>query len=235
MLLDIFTADNKIFAILSFLIAFPALLFSLSIHEYAHGLAAYKQGDGFAKLSGRLTLNPFKHIDPIGTLAMLLIGFGWAKPVPVVPNNFKNGKKSMLIVSFAGVIANLILATFSFFLLFFFQYIITPNILWFQASETGVLVYFVIYYVFYYLIILNINLAVFNLMPIPPLDGYKIFKEFFIGRINYNFFSNIERYSTYVLLAFLLVGNRIGIIPAISGFIFELMYKVMELIFIAFI
>lgn len=235
MLLDILTSDNKMLAILSVLIALPALLFSLSIHEYAHGFAAYKQGDNFAKLSGRLTLNPFKHIDPIGTLAMLLVGFGWAKPVPIVPNNFRNGRKSMLLVSFAGIIANLLLAVIAFFLLFFFQYIIAPDVMWFTSSEAGYMVYLLVYYILYYLIVLNINLAVFNLMPIPPLDGYKIFKELFIGKINYNFFSNMERYSTYILIAFLIIGNRIGLISVISDFIFGLMQKVMELIFIAFI
>lgn len=235
MLLDILTSGDKMLAMLSVLIAFPALLFSLSIHEYAHGLAAYKQGDGFAKLSGRLTLNPFKHLDPIGTLAMLFIGFGWAKPVPVVPGNFRNGRKSMLIVSFAGIIANLLFAVIAFFFLFFFQYIIAPDVMWFMSTETGSMVYLVIYYILYYLVVLNINLAVFNLMPIPPLDGYKIFKEIFIGKINYSFFSNMERYSTYILIAFLIVSDRIGLISMISGFVFDLMQKVMELIFIAFI
>ena len=110
MLLDVLFSDNVMLSLLSVLIALPALLFSLSAHEYAHGFAAYKQGDGFAKSAGRLTLNPFKHIDPIGTLMMLLVGFGWAKPVPIVPGNFRNGRKIMFIVSLAGILTNLILA-----------------------------------------------------------------------------------------------------------------------------
>ena len=175
MLLELFNTDNVWVALLSIVIAFPALLFSLSLHEYAHGYAAYTQGDGYAKAAGRLSLNPFKHLDPIGTLAMLLVGFGWAKPVPVIPSNFKNGRKSMLIVAFAGIFANLVFATISYFLLYFFQYVIAPNVLWFYSTEAGTMAYTVIYLIFYYLVGLNISLAVFNLMPIPPLDGYNIF------------------------------------------------------------
>lgn len=235
MLLDIFTADNIWLALLSVIIAFPALLFSLSLHEFAHGYAAYTQGDTYAKSTGRLTLNPFKHLDPIGTLAMLLVGFGWAKPVPVVPSNFRNGRKSMLIVAFAGIFANLVLATVAYFFMYFFQYIISDKIIWFYTSDTGFMCYTIIYMILYYLVVLNISLAVFNLMPIPPLDGYNIFKELFIGRINYRFFASVERYSTYILIAFLVLGDRIGIISSISEFIFDLLKKVMDLIFIAFI
>lgn len=235
MLIDIFTAENIWLAFLSVLIAFPALLFSLSLHEFAHGYAAYTQGDSYAKSTGRLTLNPFKHLDPIGTLAMLIVGFGWAKPVPVVPSNFRNGRKSMLIVAFAGIFANLVLATIAYFLMYFFQYIIADKVAWFFASDTGFMCYTVIYLILYSLVNLNIALAVFNLMPIPPLDGYNIFKELFIGRIHYRFFVNVERYSTFILVAFLVLGDRIGIISSISGFIIGLMTKVMDLIFIAFI
>lgn len=234
MLLDLFRSNNIMLDILSILVAFPALLFSLSIHEFAHGFAAYKQGDGFAKSTGRLTLNPFKHLDPVGTLMMLLVGFGWAKPVPIVPGNFKNGRKSMFIVSFAGVFANLLLAVLASFLLYFFIYIIGPNVTFFE-TETGVKIYFVVYMIFMYLVSINLNLAVFNLIPIPPLDGYKIFKEIFIGKISYNFFLKIERYATMILLIFLLLSNRIGIIGGVSNFLFSLIERVMDLIFIAFV
>ncbi len=234
MLLDILFSNNILLSLLSLIIVFPALLFSLSAHEYAHGFAAYKQGDGFAKSTGRLTLNPLAHIDPVGTLMMLLVGFGWAKPVPIVPSNFRNGRKSMLIVSFAGVFANLILATVSMFLLYFLQVIVFSQVNFFY-TELGLKIWIVIYDILYYLIIVNLNLAVFNLIPIPPLDGYKIFKEFFIGKVSYNFFMNMERYATIILLVFLVVSNRVGIIKGVSGFLFSLMSKVMDLIFIAFI
>ncbi len=234
MLLDILFSDNIWLSLLSLIIVFPALLFSLSAHEFAHGFAAYKQGDGFAKSTGRLTLNPLKHLDPIGTLMMLLVGFGWAKPVPIVPSNFRNGRKSMLIVSFAGVFTNLILATVSMFLLYFFQFIIFSRIDFFY-TEMGIAIWDVVYYILYFLVFINLNLAVFNLVPIPPLDGYKIFKEFFGGRLGYNFFMNVERHSTIILLIFLVISNRLDIISGVSGFLFGLMQKVMNLIFTAFI
>ena len=233
MLLDILFSDNIWLSLLSLIIVFPALLFSLSAHEFAHGFAAYKQGDNFAKNTGRLTLNPLKHLDPIGTLMMLLVGFGWAKPVPIVPSNFKNGRKSMLIVSFAGVFTNLILATVSMFLLYFFQFVIFAQNNFF-FTEIGIAIWDVVYYVLYLLVFINLNLAVFNLIPIPPLDGYKIFKEFLGGRVSYNFFMNMERYATVILLVFLVVSNRVGIISGVSDFLFGLMQKVMNLIFIAF-
>ncbi len=234
MLLDVLFSDNVMLSLLSVLIALPALLFSLSAHEYAHGFAAYKQGDGFAKSAGRLTLNPFKHIDPIGTLMMLLVGFGWAKPVPIVPGNFRNGRKSMFIVSFAGILTNLILAVISMFLIYFFVYIIAPASSFF-LTDIGIKIHSVVYMVLYYMVFINLNLAVFNLIPISPLDGYKIFKEIFIGKINYSFFLNMERHSTIILLVFLVVSNRIGLISMVSDFLFMLMTKVMELIFIAFV
>ncbi len=235
MLLNLFTADNIMLELLSILIALPALLFSLSAHEWAHGFAAYKQGDGFAKASGRLTLNPLKHIDPLGTLLMLLVGFGWAKPVPVVPSNFRNGRKSMMIVSIAGILTNLILATVSIFLLYFIQLLIFPNIPWLYSSDAGINLYIVLIQVLTHLVIININLAVFNLVPIPPLDGYKLFKEIFIGRISYTFFTNIERYSNMILLIFLIFSDRIGLIGFMSSSVFDLMTMVMNLIFNAYV
>ena len=117
MLLDIlFSGDDIVVSLLAFVLMVPALLFSLSAHEYGHGFAAYTQGDHYAKSIGRLTLNPLKHLDPLGTLCLFVVGFGWAKPVPVFPAAFKNGKKSMLIVAFAGIFVNLLLAIIAIFL-----------------------------------------------------------------------------------------------------------------------
>ena len=135
MLLDIFLSSGNIFVkLLTFLVLFPALLFALTCHEYAHGYAAYTQGDFYAKSMGRLSLNPFKHLDPLGTLCMLIFGFGWAKPVPIVPSNFKNGRKSLLLVAVAGVFANFLLAVLSIFFLDFFWYIIWPAVPWFSTD-----------------------------------------------------------------------------------------------------
>ena len=140
----------------------------------------------------------------------------------------------MIIVSIAGVLTSLILAVISIFLLYFIRYIIFRDFAW-LTSEAGSMAATVVFQVLMYLVIININLAVFNLVPIPPLDGYKLFKEIFIGKINYNFFAGIERYSNIVLFIFLIFSDRIGLISMVSGFIYDLMVEAMNLIFIAFI
>lgn len=232
MIWNLFNSDNIFADLLALLIALPALLFSLSCHEYAHGFAAYKQGDHMAKSLGRLTLNPFKHIDPLGALAMLLIGFGWAKPVPINPSNFKDGKKSMLIVSLAGIITNMFLALVAAFLLYFISYV-TPSV-WI-SSQTMSVAYLIISQVLSYLIMLNCALAIFNLMPVPPLDGYNVVKTLVANHKNMNFFWNVERYQTYILIGFLLISNRIGIIDGLT-IRFELfLFNLMDIIFSAFI
>ena len=232
MIWELLNSQNIYADLLALLISIPALLFSLSCHEYAHGFAAYKQGDHMAKSLGRLTLNPFKHIDPLGALAMLLIGFGWAKPVPINPSNFKDGKKSMLIVSLAGVITNMFLALVAVFLLFFIRYVI-PQV-WF-SSETMYFVYLILSKMLNYLVMLNCALAIFNLMPVPPLDGYNVVKTLVANHKNMNFFWNVERYQTYILIGFLLISNRIGIIDGLSFRLELLLFDLMDIIFSAFI
>lgn len=234
MLLDIFLSDGNIFVkLLTFLVLFPALLFALTCHEYAHGYAAYTQGDFYAKSMGRLSLNPFKHLDPLGTLSMLIFGFGWAKPVPIVPSNFKNGRKSMLLVAVAGVLTNFLLAVISVFFLDFFWYIIWPAVPWF-STEMGASIALVIQLFFRYFASINIVLAVFNLVPIPPLDGYKVVKELFENGRNMRTFMNMERYATLLLLAFLLLSDRLGIIGGIAGAVLDGIQSAVGLIFAAF-
>lgn len=234
LLLDIFLSDQAMFVkLLTFLVLFPALLFALTCHEYAHGYAAYTQGDFYAKSMGRLSLNPFKHLDPLGTLSMLIFGFGWAKPVPIVPSNFKNGRKSMLLVSLAGVFTNFLLALLSVFFLDFFAYIIFPAVPWFN-TDMGFSIALVIQMFFSYFASINIVLAVFNLVPIPPLDGYKVVKELFENGRNMRTFMNMERYATIILLAFLLLSDRLGIIGGIAGAALGGIESVVGLIFTAF-
>ena len=144
--------------------------FILPFHELAHGYIAYKLGDNTAKYSGRLTLNPLAHIDPFGALALFLVGFGWAKPVPVNPVYFKNPKRDMALTALAGPVANLIAA-----LLGGFLYQIFLRLGWF---------YVVMLMIFY--IRVNVFLAVFNLIPIPPLDGSKILMRFLPNSVLYN-------------------------------------------------
>lgn len=233
MLLDILfdgaSFQDAMQGVLSFLILLPLLLISLTFHEYAHGYAAFKQGDGYAKSTGRLTLNPFKHIDPLGLVCMILVGFGWAKPVPVVPQNFRNGKKSMIIVASAGIIANLILAFIATFLFDFCYYIAFSYI----TGSTATIVASAVLLALRYLAYCNISLAVFNFLPVPPLDGYKIFRELFISKC-YKFCAFVERYSNFIMIVFLLFIYQTNFLSIITSGLFNAINSIVDLIFIAF-
>lgn len=189
---------NGWMGIVNLLITVLCVFLSLSIHEFFHGYAAYKLGDGTAKYMGRLNLKPSSHLDPIGAICLFLFGFGWANPVPVNPGNFKikNRKLGMVITSLAGPVSNLLLAFVSLLLL---------NVMnLFFYNETGVLdsAVSVLNAVFISLVYLNIGLAVFNLLPIPPLDGYKILSAVLPGRIYFKIMQ-YERYGFIILLLIL--------------------------------
>lgn len=141
---------------MSLIFVIISLLIAITVHEATHALIAYKLGDSTAKIAGRLTLNPLAHLDPLGTIAMILIHFGWGKPVPVNPNNFKRPALDNFLVAISGPASNLIMATISGLVL---------------RISAGVPVIFAF---FATLAILNVFLAIFNLLPIPPLDGSKI-------------------------------------------------------------
>lgn len=192
MLLDtLFNGDITDF-LLSLVYSLPALVLSLSFHEFAHAYAAFKQGDPTAKLKGRLTLDPFSHIDPIGILSLALLGFGWAKPVPVNEVLLKRGKKSRILVSLAGVITNFMLANIFIILIkTFIAFGITNEIL--------------MNFLFPFVSI-NIVLMVFNLLPIPPLDGYRVLSTF-INTYKYPKLKfTLEQYGHYILIIALVLG-----------------------------
>jgi Zn-dependent protease len=147
----------------------PPLLFALTIHELAHGMVAYGLGDPTAKLAGRLTLNPLKHLDPIGTLAFFLIKFGWAKPVPVNPGYFRRPKQDMLWVALAGPLSNLILAVISALLIKVVQLLLHAPL-----GSLGTAVLLPLGAMLVASVWINLILAVFNCLPIPPLDGGRI-------------------------------------------------------------
>ena len=143
----------------------PGILIGLAFHEFAHAEAAYRLGDTTPKYQGRLTVNPFAHMDIVGFLALIFVGFGWGKPVEINPNNFKHPRRDDLIVAFAGVVMNFLVA------------VAFTLILRFYISGVGLTTYNmgswqgIIYYIILYTIQINLVLMIFNLMPVPPLDG----------------------------------------------------------------
>lgn len=171
MLSQLFRGQLTIESAIAEILAVLVIIFLiLPFHEWAHAQTAYMLGDKGIKQRGRLSLNPLSHIDPVGALFMLLVGFGWAKPVPVDPRNFKNPKVGMAITAFMGPIANLV-AGFVGLIIYYALWAFAPD---FMASQFGG--YVKLFLVFYATV--NVNLAVFNLIPIPPLDGSKIMFTF---------------------------------------------------------
>ena len=174
---------------LTFLLLAIPLLYSVIIHELAHGWVAYVMGDSTAKKRGRLTLNPLRHLDPLGTLMLFLFGFGWAKPVPVNLEALKSRRTGFILVSSAGIIANMVLA---------FLAILTTQIL--SPPSPGPMATFL-----FYLAQINIILAAFNLIPIPPLDGSKIIMGFMPDNLR-NLFHRLEPYGFFMIIALLYLG-----------------------------
>ncbi|MDL2273473.1 site-2 protease family protein [Oscillospiraceae bacterium OttesenSCG-928-G22] len=172
----------------------PAALICITVHEFSHGWAAYKLGDDTAKNMGRLSLNPIRHMDLIGFLMMVLVGFGWAKPVPVNPGRFENPKRDMAITALAGPLSNFILA-FLCLIIYAILAVFTP-----ENRVTNVIVL-----LFFYTAVLSINLGVFNLVPVPPLDGSKVLSVFLPDRI-YASLLRYERYGMILLIILLYSG-----------------------------
>lgn len=184
--------------ILDLLITAFCVFLSLSFHEFCHGLAAYKMGDDTARLMGRLNLNPTSHLDPFGTLCLFFFGFGWAKPVPVNPMRFKNGKykSGMVITSLAGPLGNFVLA-FLTLAIYRVVYLFVP------VETVGDHSLFMLYNdITITLAIMNIGLGVFNLLPVPPLDGSKILNAILPARIYFKIMQ-YERYGFIILILLL--------------------------------
>ena len=195
----------------SLLYRVPATLIALILHEWAHGFVAYKLGDPTAKMMGRLSLNPLHHLDPLGTVLLFVAGFGWAKPVPIDPRYFKHKHRDDLLVSIAGITMNVLL-----FLAFYTLYYAALRI----AVSSGFLVRWqgAFYYasgrnalfeyaltLLQYTAVLNLSLAVFNLLPVPPLDGSHLFNDLFLKK-NLFVSRTVARYGMDVVMLLSLTG-----------------------------
>jgi Zn-dependent protease len=196
--------------LLDFLVALPAVLWAITIHEFAHGIVAYKLGDPTPKITGRLTLNPFAHLDLIGFLALLIVHFGWAKPVLINPQNFRklNQKTGEVLVAFAGPFANFSSAFVSVLLLKHFPFSALPL----NISEP-------LYYMLGYNVLINVAFGVFNLLPVPPLDGSKILEAFLPPKLYYSY-KKIEPYG-FIILIILIISPILNwiLVPLVNTII----------------
>ena len=218
---DPVTIGNTIIVFLFYLIA---ILLSLSVHESAHGFIAYKCGDSTAKNLGRITMNPIKHIDPFGFLCMMVAGFGWAKPVPVNSRNFRKPRRDIALVSLAGPLSNLLVAVI-FVAIWRFTCIPIAESIIKASAESNVFMYTLLSSLQRFIsvmITMNVSLAIFNLIPIPPLDGSKILYMLLPPKVYFKI-APYERYLHIVLIVLLATNIITPVISFISGKVVSLL------------
>jgi Zn-dependent protease len=183
---------------LAFVLTLPCILLALSGHEFAHGWMAWKLGDPTARNLGRLTLNPLKHLDPVGTLCMVFFGFGWARPVPINPRYFKNNRRDFALTALAGPVANFIMAFLGLLLahiLFCFYKAFPPS------SDFGAKLWKAFLTMAESFAVLNVSLGVFNLIPVPPLDGSRIFLVWLPAK----YYFGVMKYERYIQIGLLIL------------------------------
>ena len=199
------TASDKRLVFISILAYLPALLIAIIMHEFAHGIVAYWNGDDTAKLAGRLNVNPVKHFDPLGFLMLAVVGFGWAKPVPINPTRFRDYKKGMLTVSLAGVICNLLIAFVATGL--FALYVFAT-----KGAAANIEIYSAGYYAYLlqYIVLINLTLMAFNLIPVYPLDGFRVVET--LAKPDNRYVAFNYRYGSFLLIGLLVLSTVLGYI-----------------------
>ncbi|MBR4029967.1 MAG: site-2 protease family protein [Clostridia bacterium] len=198
--------------LLQLLISALTAMIAIVVHEFSHGYVAYLMGDYSAKQDGRLSFNPLRHLDFVGVICLIFFKIGWAKPVPVNPYMFKNRKKGIVYVSLAGVVSNFILAVFS---IIFMCFLYNQNTLYVQ----------ILYLFFYNLAAVNIGLGVFNLIPIPPLDGSKVLAQLLPMQTRIKYL-NFERYGGLLLFVLIYFGNLSRYLNIALTYIFQLLFNI---------
>ncbi len=218
MLFDILQGNNVWMSLITALLTIPTVLIALSVHEAAHAYIAHKCGDPTARSLGRLTLNPAKHLDLVGTICMFVCGFGWAKPVPINSRYFKNPKRGMALTALAGPVSNLILG--------FIGAV--------AATLIGRLPYSNItlaaYLFFFYFMMINISYAVFNMLPIPPFDGSRVFYVIMPDKLYWKVMQ-YERIIMIVVLVLMATGVLWTPVEYLSNLIMRGMTSLVNLIF----
>lgn len=195
----------------------PALLFAISIHEYAHAQCADSMGDPTARFMGRLTFNPLAHLDPIGAILLVVAGFGWAKGVPINVNNFRNRREGILKVSFAGPAANLFLCFIAAFMMAL-------------LGRMGMLSDG-LYRFLFWMQLYNVWFAFFNLIPVPPLDGSRILSELLPAKQSWQFNEIVDRYGFYILIALVFTGVTSMVINPLANGYLRLIQSLLSIVF----
>lgn len=203
----------------------PAIIITVTLHELAHGWVSYKFGDPTPKLDGRLSLNPLRHLDPIGTIALLLVGFGWAKPVHIDPRYYKDAKTGIVWTAFAGPLMNFIIA---FAAIFLFNLLLKVPVSIF-SSKIMIQIFIYLIVLMQYIALISLGQAIFNLIPLPPLDGSKIL----YGILPDSVYFNIMKYENWLSLILFLVlfsGILDGPLVSIRTIIYDGMNNLCALI-----
>ena len=209
--------SNPMDWIMEKLMILPGILIGLSFHEFGHAYVSTKLGDPTPKLQGRVTINPLAHIDPVGMVCLLFCGFGWGIPVQINPSYYKNRRRDEILVGFAGVAMNLILAIV-------FSLLVRVAITVFQStqSETASIIYQILLNV----VMINVVLMVFNLLPVPPLDGFGIVTNLF-NLQKYSWYDKYYQYGYFILIFLVLLGVVNAILSPVTMFIMKLLSPLM--------